>query len=190
MRHARLRLGLAAAALSALLGTARAAQQDPIVMTGTDDYARTVSAVCTVMTPRDQASALGYFLKAAAVDKAPTKAATETFCGAFKTALPLTAAEANTVLDATAAAGGAPAPMKKKKDKDKPPPPPPADGGGRYFHIKVKIFGIEFELERGEKQTASSSSSSSSDDDDDGNDTAGEGGDRTGGTPPFNPRSS
>ena len=156
MRHARLRLCFAAATLSAVLATAHAAQPDTVVMTSTDDYARTVSAVCTVMAPRDQAAALGYFLKAAAVDKKPTKDATDTFCGAFKTALPLTAAEANTVLDTTAAAGGAPAPMKKKKDKDKPPPPPPADGGGggRYFHIKVKIFGIEFELERGEKPPA------------------------------------
>ncbi len=191
MRHAPLRLGFAAASLAAFLVTAHAARQAPIVMTATDEYANTVAAVCTVMSPRDQASGLAYFLKAAGVDKKPTREATETFCGAFKTALPLSAAEANAVLDATDAAGGAPAPMKKKKDKDKPPPPPPPPGGGggdRYFHIKVKIFGIEFELERGDKDTASSSSSGDGDDAGDG-DTSGNGGDLTGDTPPFNPRS-
>ena len=188
MRHPRPSLGfVAAVSVLALASASNAAEKpaEPVAMSAVEDYAKTVSAVCTVMSPRDQASGLAFFLNAAGVDKKPTKEATDKFCGAFKEGFPLGAAEAKAVLVATSEAGGAPAPLKKKKDKDKPPP---ADGGGGkgpgYFHLKIKILGNEFEIEIGRKTDPGSTQPA------EGGASGGSGGD--GGTasndpPPYNP---
>ena len=74
----------AAAAAATMLAAPAFAKT--IEVSATADYARAVSAACTILSPRDQASGLAYFLAALGSDKKPTKDATETFCGGFKTA--------------------------------------------------------------------------------------------------------
>lgn len=173
---------LAAIAAIALMPAATAAEAETIRLYATTDYAKTVSAVCTVLSPRDMASGLVYFLKAAEVDKKPTAEATTAFCDGFKAAFPLKPDEARAVLDATADAGGAPSPQrKKKKDKDPPPPPPPDNGGGggngKYVHIKIKLLGFEFEIEVGQKNPPATEPG----------DGGGDGGDGGSGRPDSNP---
>lgn len=181
---------LAAAAAGLLMAAPAFAKSadKPVQVTASEDYAKAVSAVCTILSPRDQASGLVYFLTALGSDKKPTKEATEAFCNGFKAAFPLTSAEADAVLTATAAAGGAPAPMKKDKDKDKKPP-----GGGdgdTSVRVKIKIFGIEFEIEVEKKKDTSTSSSSGDDGETGSGDSGSEGSPAPdSGTPPFNPRS-
>lgn len=172
----------ALAAISVSVPTAAAKSSEPIQMSATTDYAKTVSAVCTVMPLRNAAAGLVYFLNAAGVEKKPTVEATTAFCDGFKGAFPLSEAEARSVLTATADAGGAPSPQRKKKDKDKDPPPPSGGGGGgggnKYFHLKIKLFGQEFEIEIGQKNPPATEPA--------GGEGGGSGG-GSGGTPDSNP---
>jgi hypothetical protein len=179
---------MAATALGVGLMAGGAAHAKTVEMTATEDYAKTVSAVCTVKSPRDAASGLSYFLKAAGVDKEPTKEGTGAFCDAFKVAYPLDAAGAVAVLKETEQAGGAPAPMgKKKKDKDKPPPGGGGGGGETDIKIHFKFGPIEFDIEVHKKPKESEGAGTPA-----GGDSGSSGGD--GGTPggdnnppPYNP---
>lgn len=184
---------LAAAAAATLLAAPAFAKtaDKPIGVSATADYAKAVSAVCTILSPRDQASGLAYFLAALGSDKKPTKEATDVFCGGFKAAFPLTSAEADAVLTATAAAGGAPAPMKKDKDKDKDKKPPGGGGGGggdTTVRVKIKIFGIEFEIEVEKKKDETASSGSEEGEGTAGSEDGSDSSTPSGETPPFNPR--